>query len=1039
LNTARNLTLLVSLSLLATGAAAQTVDPVLFSGLEWRQVGPYRGGRSLAVAGSTARPKEFYFGATGGGVWKTTDGGANWAPVSDGFVSTSSVGALAVAPSNPDIVVAGTGERDIRGNISHGDGVYRTTDGGKTWSHIGLKETQTIARIVIHPTNPDTMLVAALGHIYGRGLARGVYKTTDGGKTWRQVLPGSDRAGAVNVVMDPQNPNVLLASTWDAWRTPYTMNSGGPGSRLFRSTDGGETWTDISRNTGLPSGTLGKIGMAISPVDPKRYWAIVEAAEGGLFRSDDAGATWERVNDSRAWRQRAWYYSHVYADPKNRDAVYVLNVNFGKSTDGGKTFTTLRAPHSDHHDLWIAPDDPNRMINANDGGGTVSTDGGKTWTAQDFPTAQMYHVVTDNAFPYRILGAQQDNSTVRIPSRTQGPGITSNDWTATAGGESGYIAPKPNDPDIVYGGSYGGDLSMLNHRTNEFRSVDPWPDNPMGHGAIDLVHRFQWTYPIVFSPHDPNVLYTSSQYVLKTTNGGQSWKRISPDLTRNDPSTLGPSGGPITKDNTSVEYYGTVFTLAESPKRRGVLWAGSDDGLIHVSENGGQTWRNVTPAGMPKWGLVSMIEASPHDPGTAYAAVDNHENDDLAPYAYRTTDYGRTWTKIVTGLPTDSFVRVVREDRRRKGLLYAGTETGVWVSFDNGGNWQSLRQNLPNTPVHDLAWKEDDLIAATHGRSFWVLDDLTPLHQLAASPKTTGPRFFTPKDAYRVTWGLGRAPKAGANPRSGVVLSYYLPEDAKELKFEFKDAQGKVFQTLTTAPKKKGFNRTSANLQYPSYKGFPGMVMWGAFPGPIKAPPGAYTVTMSADGFRQGASFRWLKDPRSSSSDRDLTEQFRFLQRIAGRVDEANSAVTRIRNVRSALDKATDEAGKKGDVASLTPVAQKLRADLTRVEEALYQTQNRSGQDPLNYPIRLNNRLAALITIVSNGDFRPTDQSYEVFNGLSKELDVQLAALSRLLGTDLAAVNAELQKRGVAPVSPNAEPPKAATPAGQTEPPMGEG
>jgi len=716
-------------------------------------------------------------------------------------------------------VVAGTGERDIRGNISHGDGAYRSDDGGKTWRHLGLKATQTISRVVIHPTNPDVIYVAALGHIYGPNPERGVYKTTDGGKNWNLVLKGADRAGAVDLAIDPKKPDVLLAAIWDAWRTPFTMNSGGPNSRLMKTSNGGATWEEVSRNPGMPKGTLGKIGVSISPVDPNLFWAIVEAQDGGIFRSDDAGKTWKLTNDNRNWRQRAWYYTHIYADPVNKEGVYVLNVGWGKSTDGGKTFSNLASPHSDHHDLWIAPDDPNRMILANDGGASVSTDGFKTYTEQNYPTAQFYHVSTDNAFPYRILGAQQDNSTVRIASRTQGAGIGSTDWTGTAGGESGYVAAKPDDPDVVFGGSYGGDLSMLNHRTNQNRSVDPWPDNPMGHGAVDLDHRFQWTYPIVFSPHDANTLYTCSQFVLKTTNGGQTWKKISPDLTRNDPTTMGPSGGPITKDNTSVEYYGTVFTVAESPKKRGLIWAGSDDGLIHVTRDGGKTWTNVTPAGMAKWGLVSMLEASPSDPATAYAAVDNHENDDYAPYIYITRDYGKTWSRSVKGIPSDSFVRVVREDRRNPKLLFAGTETGVWASFDAGSNWQPLSLNLPVTPVHDLALKEDDLIAATHGRSFWVLDDITPLQQLAAASaaKTT---FFAPRDAYRVRWGgggrgRGRGAAAsgpvGDNPPSGIILNYYLASDAKDVKFELSDAKGEVIGRAT-GETKKGFQIGRAHV-----------------------------------------------------------------------------------------------------------------------------------------------------------------------------------------------------------------------------------
>ena len=982
-----------------------------------------RGGRSLAAAGSVQRPKEYYFGATGGGVWKTTDGGVNWAPVSDGFFNTATVGAIAIAPSNPDIVVAGTGERDIRGNISHGDGVYKSTDAGKTWKHIGLKETQTISRILIHPTDPNIMYVAALGHIYGRHPARGVYKTTDGGQTWTHILKGSDRAGAVDLDIDPSNPNVLVASMWNAWRTPYTLNSGGPGSGVFKSTDGGKTWSDLSHKTGMPSGPLGKIGVSISPVDSKRYWAIVEAGEGGIFKSDDAGETWTRTNEDRNWRQRAWYYTHIYADSKAKDTVYVLNVGFGKSTDGGKTFSGVSVPHSDNHDLWIAPDDPNRMINANDGGANVTTDGGRTWTDQDFPTAQIYHVSTDNAFPYRILGAQQDNSTIRIASRTQGAGIGPNDWTSTAGGESGYVAAKPNDPDIVFGGSYGGDLSMRNHRTGETRSVDPWPDNPMGHGAEDLVHRFQWTYPIVFSPHDPNLLYTCSQYVLKTTNGGQSWTKISPDLTRNDKSTMGSSGGPITKDNTSVEYYGTVFTVAESPKRRGVIWAGSDDGLIHVTQDGGKSWKNVTPPDMPKWGLVSMIEPSPFDAAAAYAAVDNHENDDYAPYGYMTKNYGQTWTKIVNGISPDTFLRVIREDKRRPGLLYAGTETGVLVSFDQGANWQSLQLNLPLSPVHDLAWKDDDLVAATHGRSFWVLDDLTPLQQIAAS-REKSVRLFGPKDAYRVRWGGGGrrgrtsgGEEVGQNPMSGVVLSYYLQADAKDLKFEFKDSSGKVFQTLTTAPKSKGFQRTSAFLQYPSFRSFPGMVMWSGFASPIMAPPGEYTVTMTADGVTRQSKFKWLKDPRNSSSDADLAEQFKFQMEIADKVTLANDSVAKIRRLRTNLKKAVDEAKAKGDSASLESKVASFDASITKIEETIYQTKLRSGQDPLNYPIRLNDKLAGVLSNVSSGTFRPTEQSREVFRYLSGQLDAELEVLAKLEKVDLAAINEDLKKRGIQPVS----------------------
>lgn len=1012
---------------LAGLAAAQAVDPAAWSGLKWRLVGPFRGGRSIAVAGSQARPQEYYFGATGGGVWKTTNGGEDWTCVSDGFFKTASVGALAQSASNPDVVYAGMGERDIRGNISEGDGVYKTTDAGKTWRNVGLKATRTVARIVVHPTNPDIVYVAALGHVYGPNPDRGVYKSTDGGATWQRVLFVDDRSGAVQIVMDPQNPETLYAATWECFRTPYSLSSGGPGSRIFKTTDGGRTWSDLSRRPGLPLGTLGKIGLTVSPANPKRVWAIVEAQDGGIFRSDNAGDTWELVNSDRNWRQRAFYYTHVIADPKNADSVYVLNVGMGRSTDGGKTFRNVRTPHSDNHDLWIAPDDPNRMIQANDGGANVSKDGGQTWTEQDLPTGQFYHVSTDNDFPYHILGAQQDNSPVRILSRgnTRG-GIGRDDWTSTAGGESGYVTPKPDDPDIVYGGNYSGVLERMDHRNNRSRDVNPWPENPMGHGAEDLVHRMQWTFPIVFSPHNANVLYTCSQYVLMSTNEGQSWKKISPDLTRNDPKTLGPSGGPITKDNTGVEYYATVFTLAESPKRKGVLWAGSDDGLIHVSQNGGGRWTDVTPEGMPKWGLVSLIEASPHDAGTAYAAVDNHENDDYTPYLYRTTDYGRTWTKIVGGIPSDTFMRCIREDPRHKGLLYAGSKNGIFVSFDSGGHWQSLQLNLPVTPIHDLVIKDDDLVVATHGRALWVLDDISPIQQATRfnAAKTT---LFQPRPSYRVLGGGGfggrggrRRPGAdeerenlGENPPNGIVINYWLAAEAKDVSLEVRDAKGEVVGSRTTLPREKGFQRTTVTgLRYPSYRPVPGMIFWGAGPQTVPVPPGEYTVHLKVDGQTLSQTFRYQKDPRVAASDADLVFQADLARKIIARTNEANDAVVRARDLRAKVEKAIEDAKDP----ALEPDARTLIGKFTLVEEAIYQTKLRSGQDPLNYPIRLNNKLAALLGYALQGDYRPTDQTVDVFEKLTKELQKELDYLKRTVDVDLKAFNAKLAAKGRAKI-----------------------
>lgn len=979
--------------LYASLSIAQTVDPKVYEGMRWREVGPYRGGRSVAVSGVPGKPDEFYMGTCGGGLWKTTNAGQTWSCVSDGFFETGSVGSIGVSESNPDIVYVGMGETDIRGNITHGDGVYKTTDGGKTWTNVGLRPTKYISRVKVHPKDPNTVYVAALGPVYGASTERGIFKTKDGGLSWQKVHFVDDRSGGIDLVLDPKDPDTIYAATWTAWRTPFSLNSGGPGSKLWKSIDAGSTWMDMSSNAGMPAGPLGKIGIAVSGVDSKRLYASIEAHDGGIFKSEDAGKTWTRTNEDRNWRQRAWYYSRIFADPKNIDTVYILNVGFGKSTDGGKTFRGIGVPHSDNHDLWIDPTNPQVMVNANDGGANVSKDGGQTWTAQTYSTAQIYHVSTDNAFPYRILGAQQDNSTIRIASR--GPDMAN--WTSTAGGESGYVAAHPKDPDIVFGGNYSGSLDMQNHRTGESRSVDPWPDNPMGHGAIDLVQRFQWTYPIIFSPHDANTLYTCSQFLLKSNNLGKSWTKISPDLTRNDPKTLQSSGGPITKDNTGVEYYATIFTFAESPKKRGVLWCGSDDGLVHVSQNGGRNWVNVTPPGMPEWGLCSMIEASRHDVGTAYLAVDNHENNDHAPYIYVTDDFGRTWSKVVGGLPSDVFVRVVREDPNRKGLLYAGTETGVWVSFNDGVWWQPLQLNLPKVPVHDLTIKEDDLVAATHGRGFWILDDISALRQMISPLPDAA--LFKPKDAYRVRLGggFGGGGRRGggntgpsfAQPLSGVVVNYYLSKEVKDLKFEFLDKAGAVVATSTRTGSSLGFQRFSQWLQYPSYRSVPGMIFWAAGPQPITAPPGEYTVRMTADGTVQEQKFRWVKDPRSPASDKDLVEQFNFARQIAAKTDEANNAVVKARELRSKVQAMLSE-GK--DNAKANDWVKRL----TEVEEAIYQTKMKSGQDPLNYPIRLNNKIAALLGTVLSGSFGPTRQTYDVYNMLVKQLQVELDKLKKL-------------------------------------------
>ncbi|MFN2603731.1 MAG: glycosyl hydrolase [Gemmatimonadaceae bacterium] len=1067
----------------------QTYDSSAFSGIRWREIGPYRGGRSVAVAGSAARPMEYYFGTTGGGVFKTTDGGMTWAPVTDKYFG-GTIGAIAVSESNPDIVYVGTGESPIRGNVSHGDGVFKSTDAGKTWRYVGLAESQQIGRVRIDPKNPDVVYVSALGHVFGPNPERGVFKTIDGGKSWKKVLFRSDSAGAFDLVIDPSNSEIVYATIWHAYRTPWTLVSGGTQSGIFKSTDGGEHWSDLTRNAGLLSGVIGKVGIAVSPAKPNRVWALVEADSGGVFRSDDGGTTWTRTNSERNLRQRAWYYTQIYADPKDAETVYALNTGMYRSTNGGKTFRGIQVPHGDNHDLWIASNDPQRMIEANDGGANVSFNGGRTWTEQDQATAQFYHVVTTNHFPYRVCGAQQDNSTLCGPSRSSG-GIDISDWYAVGGGESGYIAVRPDNPEIIYAGSYGGYLSRYDHRTGSERDVNPWPDNPMGHDAADPKYRFQWTYPIVISPHDPNTLYVGSSVIFKSTNDGQSFAPISPDLTRHDPRTLGPSGGPITKDQTSVEYYGTVFTIAESPVKAGVIWAGSDDGLVNVTRDGGKSWTNVTPKGIPEWSRISMIEASHFSPGTAYVASNHYQMDDMRPYIYKTTDYGATWQLITNGIPATEFLRVVREDPERAGLLYAGTERGVWVSFDNGASWQTLRRNLPIVPVHDLAIKEGDLIAATHGRGFWILDDLSALRQMSPAIVSSQAHLFKPRNVYRAGFGGGGGTGAagghptGQNPASGAVIYYWLKSPRQVVTMDFLDAKGAVIKSFSSnqdptvatdsvrsdsvrrvradslrragvkedstqrtearseeappddtprrAPppprvsNKAGLNTFSWNLRYPDAVTFQNLIMWAAgTQGPV-APPGAYSVRMTVAGQpAQTQRFTLVKDPRSTASQAALEEQFAFLIAVRDKTSEANNAVRKIRNVKSQLN---DRVSKMPATqkAAFKAKADAFASQLSAVESEIYQVKNQSGQDPLNYPIRLNNKIAALSGVAGSADARPTDQTRAVFKILSVQLDVQLARLNTAM-QGLSSINADLQRAGVAEIVPSTDEPKNVAP-----------
>jgi photosystem II stability/assembly factor-like uncharacterized protein len=1012
----------------------------LVEGLSWREIGPFRGGRVTAVAGVPGQPLVFYMGATGGGVFKTTNGGTSWAPITDGQLKTGSVGALAIAASDPNVIYLGMGESCIRGNVSHGDGVYRSNDAGKTWVHLGLERTMQIGRIRVHPRNPDLVYVAALGHTWGPNPERGVFRSKDGGKSWEKVLFVDDKTGAVDLAMDPSNPQVLYAGTWQVQRTPWSLDSGGPGSALYKTTDGGDNWKKLD-GKGLPKGPWGRVGVSVSPARPERLYAAIEAAEGGVFRSDDAGATWQRTNEERKLRQRAWYYTHVYADPVEPDTVYVLNVQFFRSKDAGKTFEPIRVPHGDNHDLWIAPEDPRRMVEGNDGGATVSFDGGESWSSLDNqPTAQFYHVIADDQFPYHLYGAQQDNSTVEIASRSDGRGIGVRDWRAVGGCESGFVAPKPGDPEVSYAGCYGGYIGRLDSRTGQERAIAVWPDNPMGWGAEGMKYRFQWTFPIAASRHDKDVLYTAGNRVFRTTDEGSSWQAISPDLTRDDKTKQGPSGGPITKDNTSIEYYDTIFALAESPKDKDLLWAGSDDGLVHVTRDGGKTWSNVTPKGLPEWSRISQIDPSPHDAGTAWLAVNRYQLDDYRPYAYVTTDYGASWRAIASGLPADSFVRVVREDPVRRGLLFAGTETGIHVSFDAGASWQPLQRNLPVVPVTDLIVKNDDLVVATQGRAFWSLDDISVLRQAAPELASASVHLFAPSAAYRFGGPEGRG-AVGKNPPYGARIRYLLkqaPKEGEELKLEILDSKGALVRSFSSKekkpeanadegdddarpgaaappplPAKAGLNSVSWDLRYEGASKFKGLILWaGGTDGPRVA-PGRYDVRLTVGGQTLSQPFEVRKDPRLAVSDADLVRQQKLLLEMRDELSAANDAISRLRGVRDQVKVAVERA--KGGAAEkpVREAGDALDGKLTAVEEALYQTKNRASEDPLNFPIRLNNKLAALASGVASADAAPTEQDYAVYDELKTKIDAELSTLDRVLAEDVPAFNRLVREKEV--------------------------
>ena len=1063
--------------------AAAVIDSAMLHSLQWRLIGPFRGGRVVAVAGDPVHTQVFYFGSTGGGIWKTTDGGIIWENVSDGSFKRASVGAIAVSTSDPNVIYAGMGETTIRGNVSHGDGVYKSTDGGKTWTHLGLADTRNIAKVRIHPQNPDLVYVAALGHAHGPNPERGVYRSRDGGKTWEQILFRSDKAGAIDLAMDPNNPRILYAAIWEAQRKPYTLVSGGEDCGIFKSTDGGDNWTEITRKPGLPTGVLGKIGLAVSLAKEDRVWAIIDAEDGALFRSNDGGENWERLSEDRNLWARPWYYQHIYADPKDPETIWALNVQCWKSVDGGRTFFEVQVPHGDNHDLWIDPHDPQRMIEGNDGGACVSFNGGASWSSiYNQPTAEMYHVTTDNQVPYRVYGAQQDNSTITVPSRSALAGITQSDIYDVGGGESGYIAVRPDDTNIVYAGNYLGYLTRYDHRSRQERNIAVWPELATGWGAKDQKYRFQWTFPILLSPHDPNVLYVTGNHVFRSTDEGNSWQIISPDLTRNDITKMEASGGPPTRDNTGTECYCTIFAFAESPLKRGLFWAGSDDGLLHISQDGGETWRNITPPDLPEWALVSIIEPSPHDPATAYVAANRYKLDDFHPYLYKTNDYGATWTKITTGIAENDFTRAIREDPVRRGLLYAGTETGVHVSFDDGEHWQSLRLNLPAVPIHDLVIKDTDLVAATHGRSFWILDDITPLRYISEQVQDAPVYLFKPRPAVRfiTSWGYSRASapgifyrntgdimitarrelkpggemvdrnlNAGENPPDGVLVYYSLKQKPEgEVKLTFLDAQGEQIKAFTSeqaqsqspkaedappetpdeeedrekkdprVPKEAGMNRFLWNTRYPDPKKVDGYVASEAvMAGPVAA-PGTYHVQLTVADQTLTEAFEIQKDPRVPATQEDLDSQFKLLLKVRDKLSETHDAINTLRNIRQQVEDWERRTRDRKDHEAVSSAARSLKEKLSPIEDELTQSRAKTRQDTMNFPAKLNGKLAWLAGVVASAQAAPTRQQYELYADLAGRIDVQIQRLQEIIDTDVAAFNGLMRESEMPAVIP---------------------
>jgi photosystem II stability/assembly factor-like uncharacterized protein len=1041
-----------------TDSARASYDPAL-RGLTWRLAGPVRGGRAVAVAGDPVQRDVFYFGGVDGGVWKTTNGGQSWANISDGTSTIASVGAIAIAPSDPAVIWVGTGESDWREDLTHGDGVWRSTDGGESWQHLGLDDTRHIGVVRVHPQNPDIAYVAAMGHAFGPNAMRGVFRTTDGGKTWSKVLYLDENTGAADLAMDPSNPRVLYAAMWRARRSPWGLDAGGGRSGLWKSTDGGDTWTDLSANPGLPATPLGRIGISVSPAQPQRVYASVEAPDsaGGIFRSDDGGRSWTRTNSDQEFRVRAWYYSLLTADPVDPNTLYVMNLGVMRSIDGGRSFRRVRVPHGDTHIMWIDPKDPNRMINGNDGGAQVSFDKGASWSSvYTQPTAQFYHVVTDDQFPYRLYGSQQDNSSVSIASRSDDGAIGIREFWSVGGGESGYIAVKADDPNIVIGSSYMGTITRYDDRNKQTQDISLGVNNWDGLAVKDVPYRFAWTFPIVYAPHDPKRLYVGAQKVYLSTDEGRSWKAISPDLTVHDLKTMGPSGGPITLDMTGTEWYATVFTFAESPVTAGVLWAGSDDGLVNVSRDAGATWQNVTPPGLGKFTKMSIIEPSHHDAGVAYLAANRYQQDDFKPYLFKTSDYGKSWKAITAGIRDNDFTRTIREDPVRRGLLFAGTESGAYVSFDDGARWQPLQLNLPRVSVRDLWIHGADLIAATHGRSFWTLDDITPLRQLTDSVRKANVFMFAPAPAQQFRGGRFRAQNAAPNPPAGLLLDYWIKtKPAGQVTLTFLDSVGKEIRTYKSAKNepdttvtdsivkarvarreraesdsayyepadsvvaaRAGANRFNWSLAYPGAKQLKGIVLDEGFADGPTAPPGRYTARLIVGKDTVTRPFTVVGDPRVKATSADYAAQFAFVLKIRDAIDTVSASVQRIESIQRQLDERVSQTSSASYAKKVADSAKALRTKLEAVRAELAEVNSHVDEITLHYPVKIYNQMLTMNAMAQGSDDAPTTGMLVSYEDLMKQIRVQLGILAGLEKGELAAFNAMLVELKVSGVMP---------------------